>query len=59
MTLLPPSPFLNMQDLPHHGALDAVQAALDDELGRLEQVESEISAEEIEPILKAIYRLAA
>lgn len=56
---LPPSPFLSMQDTEDHGALDAVQAALDEALGRIERPEPEMSADEIEPILKAIYRLAA
>ena len=58
MTPIPDSPFLEIgpQD---HGALDAVQAALDEALSLIEQPAPEMSADEIEPILKAIYRLAA
>ena len=59
LTPIPPSPFLSVQDSADHGGLDAVQAALDDALGQIEQPEPEMSADEIEPILKAIYRLAA
>lgn len=59
LTPLPASPFLNIQKLPDHGALDAVQAALDDALSEIQTADPELSADEIEPILKAIYRLAA
>lgn len=59
LTPIPPSPFLSIHDTADHGGLDAVQAALDEALGRIERPELGISADEIEPILKAIYRLAA